>query len=135
MLKYLIERKENMKKTLAFLLLSSSFLLLFAACHDDPEEEVRFNEADLVGKWQKDNTQEYWRYDSGHYGETWDEGEDVQEGEGTKFSWSLEGTTLEVLLTGEMGQVVPYDYKVLALTASAMRLEDDYDNEYTYHKI
>jgi hypothetical protein len=124
-----------MKKTLPLLFLCSSLLFLFAGCVDDGGDDVSYDEADLVGKWQKDNTQEYWRYDSGHYGETWDAGEDVQEGEGTKFSWSLEGSTLEVLLTGEMGQVVPYDYKVLALTATAMRLEDDYDNEYTYHKI
>ena len=63
-----------------------------------------------------------------------DEGEDVHEGEGTKFSWSLEGDDLEILLTGEMGQVVPYDYEIVALTGESMRLKDAFDNESTYYK-
>lgn len=120
----------------SLLVFGFSLLVLFAGCVDDGGDDVSFDEVDLVGKWLLDNTQEYWRYDSNHYGETWDESDSVREGEGTKYSWSLDGDDLEVVLTGEMGQVVPYDYKVLALTATSMRLKDeDYGNEKTYHKI
>lgn len=125
-----------MKKTIWSLMLGLAAVMVLAGCKPENEsDDVSFDEADLVGKWLLDDTQEYWRYDSGHYGETWDESEDVNEGEGTTFSWDLDGKTLTILLTGEMGQVVPYDYTVQALTASAMSLKDDFDNTKTYHKI
>lgn len=124
-----------MKKTIRCFVLAALTLTL-AGCVPDPTELIGFDEADLVGKWLLDDSQEYWRFDSGHYGETWDESEDVHEGEGTTFSWNLDGgRTLEVLLTGEMGQVVPYDYTVVALSGQSMKLKDSFDNETTYHKI
>lgn len=126
-----------MKKTIWRLMLCLAAVATLTGCNPeiDDTDEDRFNEADLVGKWLLDDTQEYWRYDSGHYGETWDESEDVHEGEGTTFSWDLDGETLKILLTGEMGQVVPYDYTIEALTPGAMQLKDDFDNTKTYHKI
>ena len=124
-----------MKKTIWSLMLGLAAVMVLAGCKPENEsDDVSFDEADLVGKWLLDDTREYWRYDSGHYGETWDVSDDVQEGEGTKFSWELDGNKLEVVLTGEMGEVVPYDYKVLALTSSSLKLKDSYDNEKTYHR-
>lgn len=114
-------------------MLFAAAMTLTSCVPDSIDTDVNFDESDLVGKWLLDNTQEYWRFDSGHYGETWDVSDDVQEGEGTKFSWELDGNKLEVVLTGEMGEVVPYDYKVLALTSSAMKLKDG-DNEKTFHR-
>ena len=125
-----------MKKRLLLSLLCLAALTLTGCTEDnDDTAEGRFEESDLVGKGLLDNTQEYWRYDSGHYGETWDESDSVLEGEGIRFSWELKDANLEVLFTGEMGQVVPYDYTVLALTSTAMRLRDEYNNEKTYYKI
>ena len=109
-------------------------MTLIGCVPDVIDSGITLNESDLLGKWLLDDTQEYWRFDSGHYGETWDVSDDVQEGEGTKFSWELDGNKLEVVLTGEMGEVVPYDYKVLALTSSSMKLKDSFDNEKTYHR-
>lgn len=126
--------KKSIRKSLPLFLFSLSFLFLCTSCVDDLLPGAEYSDSDVMGKWVKSGTQEYWRYDSGHYGETWDEGEDVHEGEGTKFSWSLEGDDLEILLTGEMGQVVPYDYEIVALTGESMRLKDAFDNESTYYK-
>lgn len=120
-------------KTLAALLLA--FVpLLFVGCTEEIKPVV-VNDTLLIGKWQKEtNMQEYWRYDADHGGETWDESEDVQEGEGTKFNWSTEEDQLRLDLYGEMGQHVYYDYTVITQTASRLEWKDVYGNKQTFVK-
>ena len=121
------------RKTLAVLLLA--FVpLLFVGCVPEVKP-VEVNDSLLVGKWQKEsNPQEYWRYDAEYTGETWDESEDVQEGEGTKFNWSTEEDQLRLDLYGEMGQHVYYDYTVITQTASRLEWKDVYGNKQTFVK-
>ena len=120
-----------MKKTLRCFLFAAATMALLAGCKPETMEK-HYDEADLVGKWVLLYESEYWRFDSGHYGETWDESEDVHEGEGTKFSWSVSGETLAVELTGEMGQVVPYDYTIVELTEERLVLRDAFETEKKY---
>ena len=90
----------------------------------------------LVGKWQNEaNLQEYWRYDEDHKGETWDESEDVQEGEGTKFNWAVDGDMLQIDLYGEMGQHAYYDYTVVVQTSSRLEVKDIYGNKLSFVKV
>ena len=108
--------------------------LLFVGCIPEVEP-LTVDETLLVGTWQKEsNTQEYWRYDAEHTGETWDESEDVHEGEGTKFNWSTEEDQLRLDLYGEMGQHVYYDYTVVTQTASRLEWKDVYGNKQVFLK-
>ena len=119
-------------KSLIALLLLAMVPLLFVGCKPEVEP-LEVNDSLLIGKWQKEtNMQEYWRYDADSTGETWDESEDVQEGEGTKFNWSTEEDQLRLDLYGEMGQHVYYDYTVVTQTESRLEWKDIYGNKQTF---
>lgn len=122
-----------MKKKIIQLLLIVMVATL-VGCGKEKDNGVTVTSEEVTGKWVLSNTQEYWRYDATGSGETWDEGEDVQEGEGTKFSWNVKGDQLQIVLQGEMGQVVPYDYTVVAMSGQEMKLRDEYDVVKTYNK-
>ncbi|KWW30988.1 MAG: hypothetical protein AUK63_671 [bacterium P3] len=108
-------------------------MILPVSCRKD--EPKNYDANMIVGLWQKSGSNEYWRYDSNGRGNFWDEDDDVHEGEGTHFIWSLSDDRLSLTFTGQMGQEVPRDYKILELTSSLMRLEDEYyGNETTYYK-
>lgn len=110
--------------------------LALAGCNpEEINEGVDCVDSDVIGLWVLADSQEYWRYDSGHYGETWDESDDVHEGEGTKYSWSLEGSALHIELNGEMGEVVPYDYTIVAMSETTMKLKEGmFSIEKTYYR-
>ncbi len=99
-----------MKKFSAFLtsLLMACSICTVTSCTSDDEEElidevtVEQFRKDIVGRWLLDSTQEYWRFDAqgnGNvaYGENWDEAEDVHEGEGNEFKWSIDKNGLMVI--------------------------------------
>ena len=121
-------------KTLVALLLLAFVPLLFVGC--TPEmEPLEVNDSLLVGKWVKEtNMHEYWRYDADSTGETWDESEDVQEGEGTKFNWTTKDDQLRLDMYGEMGQHVYYDYTVVTQTESRLEWKDLYGNKQSFVK-
>ncbi len=106
---------------------------LFSSCTKNPEP-FTIRESLLQGTWVRQGTQEYWRYNVDHTGETWDVSEDVQQGEGTRFTWSTKTDQLNLLLKGNMGQVVPYDYTVKSLDLTQMVWEDIYGNTSTFVK-
>ena len=121
-------------KTLAALLLLAFVPLLLFSCTDEVKP-VEVNDSLLVGKWQKEtNMQEYWRYDADSTGETWDESEDVQEGEGIKFNWTTVEDQLRLDFYGEMGQHVYYDYTVVTQTESRLEWKDIYGNKQVFLK-
>ena len=121
-------------KTLAALLLLAFLPLLLVSCTDEVKP-VEVNDSLLIGKWQKEtNMQEYWRYNVDSTGETWDESEDVQEGEGIKFNWSTEEDQLRLDFYGEMGQHVYYDYTVVTQTESRLEWKDIYGNKQVFLK-
>ncbi len=108
--------------------------LLFASCVPD-EVAVDVDETLLYGTWAAtDNTQEYWRFDSDHTGETWDESEDVQQGEGTKYNWTVSGDQLQIDLYGEMGQHVYYDYTITSQSESSFTWKTLYGDSRTFIK-
>ncbi len=121
-------------KSLIALLLLAVAPLLFVGC--TPEvKPLEVNDSLLVGKWVKESKpQEYWRYDAEYTGETWDESEDVQEGEGIKFNWSSEEDQLRLDFYGEMGQHVYYDYTVVTQTESRLEWKDIYGNKQVFLK-
>ena len=124
-----------MKKIKKLATLLAAFApLLFCGCTDEATTIV-IDEAMLVGKWQEENnSQVIWRYDSSHTGETWDESEDVQEGEGTRFNWSTNNDMLQIDLYGEMGQHAYYDYTITKQTDSLFVWKDLYGNKQTFIK-
>lgn len=112
-----------------------SAALCFASCEKPREEELRVSDVQLVATWQLFGSEEYWRFDIDHTGETWDASEDVQEGEGTRLTWSLSGHTLSVQLRGTMGQVVPYDYTITTINDVRLTWVDAYGNSRTLTKV
>ena len=121
-------------RTLAALLLLAFVPMLLVSCTEEVKP-VEVNDSLLIGKWQKvTNMQEYWRYDADSTGETWDESEDVQEGEGIKFNWSTEEDQLRLDFYGEMGQHVYYDYTVVTQTESRLEWKDIYGNKQVFLK-
>ena len=121
-------------RTLAALLLLAFVPMLLVSCTEEVKP-VEVDDSLLIGKWQKEtNMQEYWRYDADSTGETWDESEDVQEGEGIKFNWSTEEDQLRLDFYGEMGQHVYYDYTVVTQTESRLEWKDIYGNKQVFLK-
>ena len=123
----------KIRKVIAALLIAC-VPLLFVGC-TEKVEPLDIDEALLVGKWQEEtNSQVIWRYDSDHTGETWDESEDVHEGEGTKFNWSTNKDMLQIDLYGEMGQHAYYDYTITKQTDTLFVWKDLYGNKQTFIK-
>lgn len=124
----------NSKRFFRSLLLALVVSLVAVSCQ--PEEITgTVSESALFGTWYAtDNPQEYWRFDFDHTGETWDESEDVQEGEGSKFDWSTKDDQLRLDIHGQMGQHVYYDYTITKQSSSAFTWEDLYGNSRTFYK-
>lgn len=130
-----MKRNKVSRACARILLLMLPITLLFASCEKSKEEELRVSDVQLMATWQLFGSEEYWRFDADHHGETWDTSDDVQEGEGTRFTWSVSGRTLSILLQGEMGQVVPYDYKVTSINDARLTWVDAYGNDRTFTKV
>lgn len=89
----------------------------------------------LGGTWvAMDKSNEHWRLDSNHTGETWDVSQDVQEGEGTKYNWAVKGKQLLLDFCGEMGQHVYYDYTFTDQNDTSFTWKDLYGNSRTFIK-
>jgi len=106
-----------MKRLLYFL----AFVLVVVAL-PSCEKEGKFDEALLIGKWRSGT--EYWVYERGHTGYTWDESDDVsEEDEQQPFTWELVGSELQIT---HFGGKIPKYYTVTELTATRLRYKDDY---------
>lgn len=106
-------------------------LLLFG-CGSESHERY-FDENVLIGKWV--NGSEYYRYDSGYYGATWNLADDVQESEAQVFSWSLADDRLLLVHKMEMGADIPKMYTVIQLDNSVLQIEDVYGNRYVFQRV
>ncbi|MDR1544505.1 MAG: hypothetical protein LBS50_08910 [Prevotellaceae bacterium] len=125
------------KKSIILLIITALCVVIgFNSCGDP----MSFDSSLLIGKWRKtskyDSTKyEYYRFDAGGNGATWDEGDDVSENEAQPFTWTLTSTgDFTLLHKGEMGQVVPKTYTMLTLTATTLSFKDSYGERYTYYK-
>lgn len=92
-----------------------------------------FDETFLYGKWQSGS--EFYRYDVGGSGVTWDIADDVTEEEGQEFTWTLTGDELKHIHIMVMGGSVPKVYTVTTLTASTLRYHDDFGKTFSFTKV
>ena len=125
-----------MKKHVYIVLLA--FGALMAAACGRSEIHINVNDDELVGLWQKENSQEYWRYNEDYSGVTWDEAEDITEEESNLvYTWSVtDGDVLRHVFTGaEANQAVPKVYTVKEISSVAMTWEDDYGMRYRLVKV
>lgn len=119
-----------MKRTSYYLLFAIFSMLSFYSC----APETDFDDALLIGKWVSGT--EYYKYNSGGTGITWDTADDVTEAEGQAFTWTLikdELTHIHIMETGGAG--VPKIYTVTELSATTLKYKDDYGKSYTFTKV
>ncbi len=109
-----------------------SFLVLAAVFVSCVPETEHFDEAKLIGKWVSGT--EYYRYDVGNMGATWDTSDDVSEEEAQIFEWSLNEDQFLHIHIMETGGNVPKMYTMLQLTNSSLRYEDSFDTQFSYQK-
>lgn len=127
-----------MKKKYNILVLMAALPLMFASCSlfgDDTHITVEPEQ--LHGKWVKNASQEYWRYNSDGTGVTWDESEDVTEEESNlTYEWSINGDRLTHVFYGQQGnQAVPKVYTVTEIDGGTMKWKDDYGMSYQLNKV
>lgn len=119
-----------MKRLLNYLPVLFIVAVLFSSCL--PEED--FDEALLIGKWRSGT--EYYRYNAGGTGKTWDTSDDVtEEDPGGDFTWTLVKAELTHIHVIEMGGSVPKVYTVTKLTETALEYIDDFDKKYAFTKV
>lgn len=120
------------------LLMGISPLMLESCLPAEEEEELIEDETqidkyrkDIIGLWQEDNTQEYWRFksdgtgskESPATGKYWDEADDITEDEAEPFQWYIETTGLMIIhsIGGDFCDPDPEaPFKFESLTASKM---------------
>lgn len=111
--------------------------LTLAGCHKE-DTHIDVNKSQVLGTWVKVGTQEYWRYQSGGSGATWDESEDIGGDEtNLTFSWTLDGDYLEHSFSGRHGnQNVTEAYYITEISETTMKWRDaNYDGTYTLRKV
>lgn len=142
-----------MKKRIVFLSVLAVIALTMTSCWNVPE--VVFDEANLLGKWIKDDATgldsvpvEFVRFtdelDPTHeykYGRQWNVSEDIYEedlkqyGNGW-FKYKLVNSKLtEIHLMDNGGADVPKIYTVLQLTEDVLKYKDDRDVITTFVKV
>lgn len=119
------------KRTIPLLLVALFSALLNGCTPDDPIRT--FDESLLIGTWVSGT--EYYRFDEGYNGATWDTADDVQEEEAQQFTWSLTDDRLLLVHKLEMGADVPKMYTVMQLDDDILQLHDAFDNQYTFTRI
>ncbi len=126
--------------------LQIAFLALVAiavvSCSDKSSE---FDEYLLIGKWERPSPlndeeaqgYEYYRYDIGGIGASWDEADDVTEEEAQEFKWTLIKSDLtlthKIETTDQYG--IPKVYTVIKLTTTELVYKDDFGITYEFTKV
>lgn len=123
----------SVKETLRGMLCAALSLSVLCCCSPDPVAEPDFLVEEIYGTWRSGSL--YYRYDYGYVGETWDEADDVFEGEGQKFEWKIEGIDMTHIYIMEMGAAVPKTYVIDELTPVVLRYRDDYGKYYKFDKV
>ena len=136
-----------MTKKILFPSVLAIIAIVMTSCFLNPEPEVVFEEANLLGLWQEEGTEAFVRFtteadDSGEYkyGRQWDEGEDVGEsdlkpyGNGW-FKYKLVKNNLtEIHLMDNGGADIPKVYIVQKLTEYELKYKDDFGKTHHYYK-
>ena len=111
-----------------------SFFLVSITFFSCTLEGDMFDKTLLIGSWYSGT--EYYRYDDGGTGATWETSDDVNETEAQTFSWTLvsaELTHIHVMTTGSAG--VTKIYTVTKLTATSLEYKDDFGSTYSFTKV
>ena len=121
------------------------FALVLVGISSCTPKESEFNEMLLIGKWERlspfsdeeKTGYEYYRYDDGGVGVTWDTSDAVTEDEAQEFKWTLLKSDLtlthKIEVTGEYG--VPKVYTVIELTSTKLVYKDYFGNTYDFSKV
>ena len=136
------------KKSLLIGFLAVVAIVMTSCFSFNPEPEVVFLEADLLGLWQEEGTEAYVRFTSEadetgeyKYGREWDEGDDVSEGDLTPygngwFKYKLVKSDLtEIHLMDNGGADIPKVYQVVKLTAAELEYRDEYKKTHRFEKL
>lgn len=116
-------------KRITILLLAISAIVL-TGCD---KTQKNFDMNLLLGKWQSGT--EYWVYQAGGIGHTWDTSDDVTEEEAQHFNWEVNGNQLIITHRGEMGELIPKSYTLVMLTSDRLQYKDNYDKTYSFTKV
>ncbi|MEI6753046.1 MAG: hypothetical protein WCK78_07745 [Paludibacter sp.] len=120
-----------MKRITYYFLSFIALTFMFNSCSSN---EIVFDQNLLIGKWVSGT--EYYRYDTGGKGVTWDTADNVTEAEGQAYTWTLVNadlTHIHILTTGGGG--VPKIYTVTELTTSTLKYKDEFNKTYSYTKV
>lgn len=129
-----------MKKKIIALSFGMFVVFAFTACDNGKS----FDSSLLIGKWSRtspnakagESGSEYYRYDRGGTGATWDTAEYVSEEEAQTFTWKLEKDLLTLLHDMKMdsSKKVPKYYTVTVLDANTLTYKDDWGKSFTFKK-
>lgn len=119
-----------MKKTIICLLTLAAIVL--TGC-DKLNTQKTFDKNLVIGKWQSGT--EFWVYQVGGIGHTWDTNDDVAETEAQDFYWEMDGNQLIITHMGEMGELIPKPYTLILLTSDKLQYRDNYNKTYSFTKV
>lgn len=119
----------SLKKIFCGMLYSAFALCMLSGCYPEimaPD----FSIDDIYGKWRSGT--EYYVYEYGGTGYTWDESDDVYEDEAQRFTWEVDENEMIHIHKTEMGFDDPMYYIITELTASTLKYYDAYNRFDTY---
>ncbi|MBP5678101.1 MAG: hypothetical protein J6W88_06365 [Bacteroidales bacterium] len=121
-----------MKRVLFF-----AVLMALAVCACQKDEHINVNPSDLVGKWQRTGTEEYWRINAANDGVTWDESQDISEEESNlTFTWDLDQDEITCLFSGLVeNKVVPKVYTIRSISGNNMTWRDEYGLSMSFVRV
>ena len=117
-----------MKKS--FLIVAAVLAVLLVGCS---QAKKSFDTSLIPGKWVTGT--EYWVFETGGVGHTWNTADDVEEEEATQLTWSVTNDCLTITLIGEMGQQVPKVYTISELSKTTFRYGDAYGKVYNLTRV
>lgn len=124
-------------KRFAYVLLACVLVACtFTSCDLGLGGEIIEDETLLYGKWHSGT--EYWRYDRGGTGVTWDTAEDVTEEEAQGFTWTLSfsNSKLTHIHITELGKAkIPKYYTLTTLTKTTLAYKDEFGKSYSFTKV
>lgn len=113
----------------SFLIIAAVLAIVLVGC----TQKKSFDTSLILGKWVTGT--EYWVFETGGVGHTWNTADDVEESEATQMTWSVSGDCLTITLIGEMGQQVPKVYTISELTKTTFRYGDAYGKVYSLTRV
>lgn len=88
----------------------------------------------LIGLWQSGTL--FYRYNEDGSGVTWDTADDVQELEGSKFTWEVNKKRFIHYHQMEInGTIIPKTYNITKLDLMNLEYQDDYDVKNVFIKV